>query len=359
MEKVSSMSKRRNEPVVAIGDIGQPFPFTSSDRITAICRADAASRRVEKPRVKSGIYRDMDSATYFADPTPEPSLSQSIAKVIIDHSPSHARLEHPRLCPPLADDAEPDAEKYVKAQAIGNAAHKILLGRGKEVEIIEFNDFKKDAAKELRDAATAVGRVPILEKHLTSAEQMVASAWAQLEQHEAHETFRNGSGEVAIICEEDGIWLRSLVDWLGHDLRAVDDYKSGGVSVAPHVVGMRMVDQGWDIQAAMQERILDGLDPAGRGRRRHRFIAQENKPPYALTVCELSESVMTMGRKKLQTAINIWRDCIDADFWPGYTNRIISPEYPGWQETRWLEREINEFAEPIKRRPMLKSLMGG
>lgn len=305
----------------------------------------------------SGIHRDMDSKTYFGDPCNKPSLSQSIAKVLLDNSPLHARLEHPRLCPPTADDDE--VEKYVKAQAIGNAAHKILLGRGKEVEIIQFDSFRKDDAKDLRDEAYAAGRVPILEKHMANAEQMVAAAWAQLEQHEANTTFKNGWGEVAIICEQDGVWLRSLVDWLHADLRTLDDYKSGGVSVAPHVVGMRMVDQGWDIQAAMQERILDELDPDGRGRRRHRFIAQENKPPYALTVCELSESVLTMGRKKLQAAINIWRDCIETDFWPGYTNRIISPEYPGWQETRWLEREINEFSEPVKRGPMLKSLMGG
>jgi hypothetical protein len=360
MEKMPKMPKRRDGPVAKIGDVGQPFPFTSDEGISAICKPAAApTRNVEKPRVKSGIYREMDSTTYFSDPTPQPSLSQSIAKVLLDNSPAHARLDHPRLCPPSADDAEPDAEKYMKAQAIGNAAHKLLLGRGKEVDVLEYNDFRTKEAKLARDLAEKAGRVVILEKHMTNAEQMVAAAWAQLEIHEARETFKNGSGEVAVICEQEGVWLRSLVDWLSHDLRDVQDYKSGGVSVAPHVVGMRMVDQGWDIQAAMHERILDELDPNGRGRRRHRFIAQENKPPYALTVCELSESVMTMGRKKLQAAINIWRDCIEMDFWPGYTNRIISPEYPGWQETRWLEREINEFSEPAKRGPMLKSLMGG
>lgn len=294
--------------------------------------------------MKSGIYRDMDSATYFADPAPEPSLSQSIAKVILDHSPLHAKLAHPRLCPAVADD-EVD-EKYVKAQAIGNAAHKIILGRGKEIDVLEFNDFRTKEAKLARNLAEKAGRVVILEKHMTSVEAMVAAAWAQIERHEAKLTFKEGSGEVAIICEEDGIWLRSLVDWLGHDLRAVDDYKSGGVSVAPHVIGFRMVDQGWDIQAAMQERILDALDPAGAGRRKHRFIAQENKPPYALTVCEMSESVMTMGRKKLQTAIDLWRIAVETGRWSGYSRRIIIPEYPGWQETRWLQREETEFSAP-------------
>lgn len=291
--------------------------------------------------MKAGIYRDMDSAAYFADPCDEPSLSQSIAKVILDHSPLHAKLEHPRLCPVVADDAEPDAEKYVKAQAIGNAAHKILLGRGKEIDVLEYDNFRTKESKLARDLAEKAGRVVILEKHMTGAEAMVAAALSQIKRHEANLTFQNGTGEVAIICEDDDVWLRSLVDWLGHDLRAVDDYKSGGVSVAPHVIGLRMIDQGWDIQAAMQERILDVLDPDGRGRRRHRFIAQENKPPYALTVCELSESVMTMGRKKLQAAISTWKVCTKLNKWPGYTTRIVVPDYPGFKEKQWLERELS------------------
>lgn len=312
-----------------------------------------------KQTISAGIHRDMDSATYFNDPAPEPSLSQSIAKVLLDHSPLHAKMEHPRLRPATIDDDEQD-EKYVKAQAIGNAAHKILLGRGKEIDVLGYDNFRTKEAKLARDLAEKADRVVILEKHMTNAEQMVAAALSQIDRHEASQTFKDGSGEVAIICEQDGVWLRSLVDWLGHDLRRCDDYKSGGVSVAPHVIGLRMVDQGWDIQAAMQERILDVLDPKGAGRRKHRFIAQENATPYALTVCEMSESVMTMGRKKLQAAIGIWSHCTETGKWPGYTNRIVVPEYPGFRESQWLEREVNEFSEPpIKRGPMLKSLMGG
>lgn len=295
--------------------------------------------------MKPGIYRDMDSAIYFGDPCDEPSLSQSIAKVILDHSPLHAKLEHPRLCPVKATD-EDDTDKYVRAQAIGNAAHKMLLGRGKEIDVLDYDNFRTKEAKLAREIAEKAGRVVILGKHMTGAEAMVIAARAQIVRHEANLTFKDGSGEVAIICEDDGVWLRSLVDWLGHDLRRCDDYKSGGVSVAPHVVGLRMVDQGWDIQAAMQERILNILDPAGAGRRRFRFIAQENMPPYALTVCEMSESVMTMGRKKLQAAIAIWRACMKSNRWPAYTARVIIPEYPGWQESRWLEREEFEFAKP-------------
>src|SRR6266403_3199123 len=138
--------------------------------------------------MKPGIYPDMDSATYFSDPAPSPSLSQSIAKIILDNSPLHAKLEHPKLCPPVTGDDDLD-EKYVKAQAIGNAAHKILLGRGKEIDVLDFNDFRTKEAKLARDLAEKAGRVVILEKHMTNAEQMVAAALSQIERHEANLTF--------------------------------------------------------------------------------------------------------------------------------------------------------------------------
>jgi hypothetical protein len=78
---------------------------------------------------------------------------------VLDHSPLHAR-EESALAEPREEDDE--AEKYVKAQAIGNAVHKEMLGRGKEIEVIDAKDFKKDVAKAARDAATAAGHVPIL-----------------------------------------------------------------------------------------------------------------------------------------------------------------------------------------------------
>jgi len=40
---------------------------------------------------RPGIYRDMSSEEYLNDPCPAPSLTQSIAKVLIARSPLHAK----------------------------------------------------------------------------------------------------------------------------------------------------------------------------------------------------------------------------------------------------------------------------
>jgi hypothetical protein len=80
------------------------------------------------------------------------------------------------------------------------------------------------------------------------------------------------------------------------------------------------------------------------GRRRYRFIAQETDKPFALTVMHMDEHWMTMGRKKVAAGVTLWRHAITTNKWPGYLNRSIVPEYPGFKENQWLEREVNEFS---------------
>lgn len=286
--------------------------------------------------LQQGIHFDVPAKVYFADPAPGPSLTQSLAKIILAQSAGHAKLEHPRLTP----QAEMEAEKYDSAKAIGSAAHSLLCGRGKDVVIVEADDWRTKIAKETRDTVIVDGRLPILAKHHARAAAMVKAARGQLDDAGWKEAFRDGNGEAVLIWEEDGIWFRTMIDWL-YDFQPICcDYKTSGMSVAPHTIGRLAVDAGWDVQAAMHERGLAILDPGSAGRRKFRFAAQENYPPYALTPVELSEHWLTMGRKKLQHAIDTWRRCMETDTWPLYPSQPVSPEYPGWQEAQWLEREI-------------------
>jgi hypothetical protein len=296
--------------------------------------------KIEKP----GIFRGVDSADYFRDPCIEPSFTQSLAKVLIDQSPLHAFQAHPRLAVPTGD--EDDGEKYEKAKAIGNAAHSLMMGRGKSMAIIDHPNFMTKLAKAERDEAFDAGREPILAKHFDTASKMVVAARQQLSQipycQDAFMT-GHGDGEVVIANCEDGHWLRSMIDWITPDLAEVWDLKTSGMSASPYATGRLMAAAGWHVQCAMHERILDELDPENAGRRKYRYVCQENEPPFALTVNEIGEAALTIGRKQIDFAFKTWRYCMASGIWPAYPLRIIRPELPPWAENAWMDREIKEY----------------
>ncbi len=288
--------------------------------------------KIDRP----GIFYDVPDADYRSDPCPLPSLTQSIAKILLDRSPLHAWHAHPRLNPDWRPD---DPTKF----DVGNIAHKLMIGRGKDIVVLEdFDDWRTKAAKEARETAAAEGKLAVLGKKFALADRMVLAAREQLELRKLGHLFRDGEGEVVTAWQEDGFWCRQMIDWLSPDRTIFCDYKTTDMSAAPHGLGRMMVNAGWPIQAAMGERGLKAVDPL-TSRRRFLFVVQETDKPYALNVIEMSETAMTMGRKMLAVAFARWADCVTSGIWPGYPIEIIVPDYPSYAEASWLDREQTEF----------------
>lgn len=281
-----------------------------------------------------GIYFGISEEDYRADPCPIPSLTQSLCKIALERSMRSVRTASPSLNP----NFEPDDDTKFD---LGNTAHAMLLGRGKDVVAVDYPDWRTKAAQTARDEFTKAGKIAVLKEQHVRAEVMAAEARQQLMRHEDSNAFTGGNAEVMIAWQEDGIWCRALIDWLHEDLRTVDDFKTTGMSVAPHVIGYRALAGGWDLQAAFISRGLDVLDPAGAGRRKFRFIAQETDPPHDLAVMHMTKPWMTMGAKKVAAAMNLWSAATKTSRWAGYGTRSMTPEYPAYQEKAWLERELS------------------
>lgn len=287
--------------------------------------------------LQAGIHLDISSADYFADPAPQPSLTQSLAKIILQKSPLHAWYAHPRLNPDFRAD---DDTKY----DVGSIAHTLMIGRGKELVVLEdFADWRTKDSKLAREAAAADGKLAVLAKHYALAEKMIRAARDQLDLRDEAHLFATGDGEVMTLWQEGPIWLRQLIDWLTPDRMTIADYKTTDLCAAPDQIGRIGSNAGWHIQAAMSERGLDELHPESIGRRRYVFVVQETERPYQLNVVELPETWLTMGRKMLNFAIDRWKVCMKTDRFSGYPLHTITPEFPGYAETQWLNREANEF----------------
>ena len=173
-------------------------------------------RTIDRP----GIY-ELTMAEYLADPVgPAPSLSASIAHLLISRSPAHARRQHPRLSPDFVPE-ESDAFD------LGTAAHAYVLEGGFNLEIIDALDWRTQAARAARDAARAAGKTPVLAHRFVLVQAMAEAAREQLARHAARPIpLTNGQAERTLVWQEEGVWCRARLDWLHEDHRMVDDYKT-------------------------------------------------------------------------------------------------------------------------------------
>ena len=291
-----------------------------------------------------GIH-EIDEATYHADPCPQPSLSSSIAKVLLGQSPRHAWVAHPRL----NKNHEPEESGTFD---IGSAAHRVVLGKGADLAVIEADSYRTKAAGEARDKARAEGKIPVLTQHFESIVAMHAACRAQLSAHEeAAGAFTKGQPEVTLIWREGEIWCRCRLDWLPHDRRFFDDYKTT-TDASPEAVVNRVFGNGYDVQAAFYRRgirkILAVPDP------KFRFIVQEKTAPYAMTVAALTPAALDMADRKVEAALQLWAWCLKRNEWPGYPGRTVYVEPPLWHERQWLEREERESEDKTWKDRMLK-----
>jgi hypothetical protein len=279
-----------------------------------------------------GVH-DISEAEYHADCCPAPSLSSTIAKLLVDRSPWHAYWNHPRLNPAF----EP---KEKEAFDLGSAFHKLMLGKGADIAEIAADDWRTSAAKQARETARAMGHIPMLSRQLRAAERMVEVVQSQVERHEeAHDALKAGIPERTLIWREDnGVWCRARLDWMPHFGIAYPDLKTTAAAASPDQWGRKvMFDTGCDIQDAFYRRGLKKL-----GINEHAFllfVVAEVDEPFAMATHRLAPGAMAMADRKVEHAIKLFGLCQERNWWPGYRTETAWHDPPPWHEQRWIERE--------------------
>ena len=300
----------------------------------------------EEGRVSApGLYH-MPTRTYHADPAPEPSLSSSVAKVIVGQSQEHAWAEHPRLG--KAPDVERDPTRPME---IGTAAHKLILGHGADLVVIDAADYKGGAAKASRAAAYAAGDAPILRPDLEKAETLSEQVALRLARIPGCEGFQGAPAEVVAVARDlSGAWLRIMMDRveIHADHAIIWDVKTGDTSAAPQTLGRRVEQMGMEVQAAFYIHVLGLLLPHLKGRIAFRWIFVENAAPHGVCVAEADAAGLYIGARKLALAVTRWNKALKSGTWAGYPSAIVRVDYPEWAQKKWLEREALELADEVK-----------
>jgi hypothetical protein len=284
-------------------------------------------------------------ADYIADNVglDVPSLSASIAHVLLTKSPAHAWHRHPRLNPAWAPETNEAAE-------IGTIAHALLLERDSSriVEVLA-DDWRTKAAKEAREAARSAGMLPVLSHKLAAARTMVEVAYAAWATSELPD-MATGEVEQTLVWGEPiqpgvSAMCRCRPDWLSDDRRIVVDYKTTATSAEPNTWSRGpLLSSGYDLQAAFVTRAVQALY-APRDITVV-FLVQEVEAPFACSFVSLAPSFTAWADEKFTRSLALWSECLSANTWPAYPQRIAYAEPPEYAIYAWQARHGIPMPEP-------------
>jgi hypothetical protein len=261
-----------------------------------------------------GVH-ELTDEEYFAGPLARTSLSSTgVRELLVCPAKFRHNQLHPR--PPK------------KTFDVGHAAHQLVLGAGPELVRIDADEWRTKAVKEEVQAARDRGAVPLKPADWDAVHGM---AEMLLRHPHAPRLLSRGEPEQTLIWldEATGVLCRAKADWLRPDgivdLKTCD--KADNDSLTRSVW-----NYSYYVQAAFYLRgfraCFPGVEPF------FGFVAVEKEPPYLAQTFQLTGRAIAYGDRRCAEALEIYRDCLAADVWPGYpTDDIAEIDLPGWVRT--------------------------
>jgi hypothetical protein len=276
---------------------------------------------------------NLTAEQYHADPCPIPSLSSSIASILIEQSPYHAWLAHPRL---NANHTRTESSRF----DLGSAAHMMLLERRTDrIVRVQADDWRTKAAKEARDAAQANGQYAVLERQYADIVAMCTVAQDYMLTTELGDILATGTPEQTCLWQEGAMWCRARPDMLSADLRVCLDYKSTA-SAAPEFIARQIGRMNYDLQSELYTRgLCNVLDHDVT----FVFLFQEIQEPYACSLISLANAYREVGALKVRRALDLWTKCVTTNTWGGYSSKVLYAEPPAYEVIA--AEQLNETQE--------------
>ena len=273
------------------------------------------------------IVPNMNEVEYHLDPCPTASASRGFLNTMLRKTPLHAMIDHPRL--------NPDFESSNKRKFdFGGAAHDYVLRGGGAVSVLDFPDYRTKAAQSERDAALALNKLPILAHDWMAIQDMEQALRRQIAGIDGHKDgLANGKPECAIFWQEDGLWFRTMPDWITDD-GWLEDYKTTGIGGPKQFMEGVFVDKGYHIQAFMGLRGYHAV--TGQNAKGFRFWVQETEYPHAVYCVTVHNTMMEVAEADFEHGKFMFGRCMETGIWPGYPVKPFEV-YPSFRANRNFE----------------------
>lgn len=278
----------------------------------------------------AGVVDGMPEDEYHA----HDALSASGAKKLI--APS---------CPAIYRWEKDNGQPPKRAFDVGHAAHAQVLGVGGEVVVVQktakdktvcdAEDYTTVSARQHRDEIRAAGKIPLLASEKAAVDGMAAA----LRQHpKASALFDpdHGKPEQSLFWRDwvTGVQRRARLDWLPESdggRLVIADYKTC-VSAEPSAVRKTIANYAYHQQDAWYR---DGVHTLGLADDiGFRFVFQEKTAPYLVTVVELDNEAVRVGRARNDEALRVFAKCTATGVWPSYSDDVQVVSLPPWANPR-------------------------
>ena len=277
------------------------------------------------PEMRDGVPAEV----YHADRS---SISSSGLRALLDPS-CPAQFKYDRDQPPAPK----------KTFDLGHAAHKLVLGEGPDLEVVEGARWDTKAAKAHVAEIRERGGVPLKQPEFDQVQAMAAA----LRAHPlAGPLLAPGTGlaEQSLYWTDPGTGVRCRVrpDWLKQlpGLTLCVDYKSCA-DASPQAVSRAIRDRSYHQQDAFY---IDGITAVLAPEQvRFIFVFQSKTAPYLITVRELTQQDRDIGRARNDRALRIYAECESTGIWPDWTGTVTEiPQIgmPSWDTLRQAEEYL-------------------
>jgi hypothetical protein len=203
-----------------------------------------------------------------------------------------------------------------------------------------YPDFRTKAAQELRDTATAQGKI------IVSAE-MALSVKVAVDRVKtdpiAGAVFRSSQTQVVLLNKIRGINFKALVDLAPDNEPCLYDFKTTS-DFSPRGISKAIDSFQYHVQAALYLKLWNLCHPEDQ-RSRFRFIWQDSAAPYEVAVTELPAFDIAAGDEWAANQIDRIIAATKSGFWPGITSGKVAmigrPGYAAYQD----EEELDGFVD--------------
>lgn len=218
---------------------------------------------------------------------------------------------------------------------IGTAAHSLILENDTtNIVVLDFPNYLTKAAKEAKNAAIAENKQPLLAKEWGVVQAMRDAVMAH---PVARQLFTGHVPERSFFWEQDGMRYKCRPDALHYD--KIVDLKTT-ITADPSDFGKRAYDLGYFISAAHYQA---GVKHHTGDELPFIFVNVEKMEPYLVSVIELDDDALDIGRMMIERGARIYEECMENNAWPGYPHKTTTG-LPVWAYNQIEELETPEIS---------------